>query len=91
MSEETKKESTDNNQITLKVVDPQGGETVFRIRKTTKFTKLFKVYCERKGYQLGSIKFTFDGILVDEEQTPDELDMEDEDIIEAHLRQVGGF
>ncbi|KAJ3440995.1 small ubiquitin-related modifier [Anaeramoeba flamelloides] len=88
---EKRKKNSNKEQITLKVADPRGGETLFRIRKNTKFSKLFSVYCKRKGYRMESIKFTFDGVLIDQEQTPVELDMENGDIIEAHLRQIGGL
>ena len=38
----------------------------------------------------GRIRFLFDGQRLRENQTPEELDMEDDDAIDAMLHQIGG-
>jgi small ubiquitin-related modifier len=39
---------------------------------------------------MDQIRFLFDGNRLRENQTPDELEMEDDDVIDAMLFQVGG-
>jgi small ubiquitin-related modifier len=47
-------------------------------------------YCERQGFQPGTIRFMFDGNQLGPDQTPIELEMEDDDTIEVFQQQTGG-
>lgn len=47
-------------------------------------------YCDRQSVEINSIAFLFDGRRLRGEQTPDELEMEDGDEIDAMLHQTGG-
>lgn len=47
-------------------------------------------YCDRQSVDFNSIAFLFDGRRLRAEQTPDELEMEDGDEIDAMLHQTGG-
>ena len=49
-----------------------------------------EAYCVRQSLQMDQIRFLFDGNRLRENQTPDELEMEDDDAIDAMLFQVGG-
>jgi small ubiquitin-related modifier len=60
------------------------------VKKTTKFEKLMKAYCQKVGAQVDNVRFLFDGVRVNGSQTPDELDMEDDDEIDAMIQQQGG-
>merc|ERR1712039_908726 len=82
------KPSTDH--INLRVVAQDGNEVYFKIRKTTPMKKLMGAYCERQGVSLDSIRFLFNGQRIQPEQDPSVLDMEDNDVIDAVLAQVGG-
>merc|ERR1712146_262410 len=77
--------------ITIKVKDQQGEETHFKIKTTTKFHKVFNAYSQRKGVDPASIRFAFDGQHINPEQTPADIDMEDEDVIDCMLQQLGGM
>jgi len=91
MSDDVKpEEGTKAEAITVKVKDQQGEETHFKIKSTTKFSKVFNAYAQRKGVDPNSLRFMFDGSHIQAEQTPGELDMEDEDVIDCMLQQVGG-
>ncbi|KAH7546779.1 hypothetical protein FEM48_Zijuj01G0237500 [Ziziphus jujuba var. spinosa] len=52
--------------------------------------KLMNAYCDRQSVEFNSIAFLFDGRRLRAEQTPDELEMEDGDEIDAMLHQTGG-
>jgi small ubiquitin-related modifier len=47
-------------------------------------------YSDQQSIELNTIVFLYDGRQFKAEQTPDELEMEDEDEIDAMLLQLGG-
>jgi small ubiquitin-related modifier len=61
-----------------------------KMMKKTALKKLMEAYCARQSLQMDQIRFLFDGNRLRENQTPDELEMEDDDVIDAMLFQVGG-
>jgi len=79
-----------DNQINLKVVGPANQEVHFRVKKTSALRKLMSAYCERQGQDVSALEFLFDGDRIRPEQTPEELEMEDGDSIDAMVKQVGG-
>ncbi|KAK8924009.1 Small ubiquitin-related modifier 2 [Platanthera zijinensis] len=62
----------------------------FRIKRSTHLKKLMNAYCDRQSFDFNSIAFLFDSRGLHGEQTPDEVEMEDEDEIDAMLHQIGG-
>lgn len=78
------------NTISLRVVAQDGGEILFRVKKTTRMKTLMDAYCQRMTVSPSAIRFLFDGARVSAESTAEELGMEDRDIIDAVLQQVGG-
>lgn len=79
-----------SNQISLKVVNADGAEMYFKIKTTTILRKLFDAYCKKQGISRQSVRFLFDGTPVDESKCPEELGMEEEDVIDAMVEQTGG-
>ncbi|MBA0789643.1 hypothetical protein Gotri_024816, partial [Gossypium trilobum] len=67
-----------------------GNEVFFRIKRSTQLKKLMNAYCDRQSVDFNSIAFLFDGRRLRVEQTPDELEMEEGDEIDAMLHQTGG-
>jgi hypothetical protein len=68
-----------------------GDLLTFMVKKTTKFRKIFDVYAQRKQVELSSLRFLLDGDRILPEQTPQMLDMIDDDQIDCLLAQIGGF
>ena len=77
--------------ITIRVRDQTGEETYFKIKKTTKMEKVFQTYAQRKGVQAQSLRFLIDGERIDGEQTPKQLELDDQDQIDCMLEQMGGL
>ncbi|KAH9607435.1 hypothetical protein KSS87_021393 [Heliosperma pusillum] len=77
--------------INLKVKGQEGNEVFFRIKRSTALKKLMNAYCDRQSVDPNSIAFLFDGRRLRVDQTPDELEMEDGDEIDAMLHQTGGY
>eukprot|EP00922_Rhytidocystis_sp_ex-Travisia-forbesii_P000763 GHVS01001106.1.p1 GENE.GHVS01001106.1~~GHVS01001106.1.p1 ORF type:complete len:157 (+),score=60.42 GHVS01001106.1:206-676(+) len=76
--------------LQLKVRSPDGSEVYFKIKKRTKLEKLMNAYCNRLGQSPDAVRFLFDGERVKGDKTPDELGIEDGDVIDAMVQQVGG-
>ncbi|CAN6694758.1 unnamed protein product [Malus baccata var. baccata] len=87
--EEDKKPTDQAAHINLKVKGQDGNEVFFRIKRSTQLKKLMNAYCDRQSVEFNSIAFLFDGRRLRAEQTPDELEMEDGDEIDAMLHQTG--
>lgn len=75
--------------LNLKVSDGSS-EIFFKIKRTTPLRRLMEAFAKRQGKEMDSLRFLYDGIRIQADQTPDDLDMEDNDIIEAHREQIGG-
>ncbi|CAM2726034.1 unnamed protein product [Rotaria socialis] len=56
------------------------------IKMTTSLGKLKKSYAERQA----TLRFLFDGKRINDDETPKQLEMEDNDTIEVYQEQVGG-
>ncbi|XP_051134892.1 small ubiquitin-related modifier 1-like [Andrographis paniculata] len=88
--EDDKKPADAAAHINLKVKGQDGNEVHFRIKKSTQLKKLMNAYCDRQSVDYNSIAFLFDGRRLRGEQTPEELEMEEGDEIDAMLHQTGG-
>ncbi|VEU42005.1 unnamed protein product [Pseudo-nitzschia multistriata] len=91
MSADEKAPDTGNEPITIRVRDQTGEETFFKIKKTTKMSKVFGTYANRKGVQLSSLRFLLDGERIEPDQTPKMLELDDQDQIDCMLEQSGGW
>ncbi|KAG2589935.1 hypothetical protein PVAP13_5NG357285 [Panicum virgatum] len=62
----------------------------FRVFKDEKFDKLLKVYAKKAKLNPSDLAFVFDGEKVNLSSTPEDLDLEDDDMIEVrHKRHCG--
>jgi small ubiquitin-related modifier len=82
---------TSDVHLNLKVKSQDGNEVFFKVKKTTQLGKLMNAYCSRVGKDPSTVRFLFDGERIQPEATPEQLDMEDEDEIDAMVEQHGGF
>ena len=87
---EAKPAEETNEPITIRVKDQTGEETMFKIKKSTKMSKVFNAYAQRKGVEPASLRFLLDGERIGPDETPKMLELEDEDQIDCVLAQVGG-
>ncbi|KAI0072250.1 ubiquitin-like protein [Panus rudis PR-1116 ss-1] len=79
-----------NAPINIKVVTQTGEEVYFKIKRSTKLSKLQSAYAQKVGKDVNSIRFLYDGNRVNESDTPATLEMEDNDTIDVMVEQVGG-
>ncbi|KAK4683746.1 small ubiquitin-related modifier, partial [Tremellales sp. Uapishka_1] len=85
-----KPEGGDPNTLNIKIVSTDGNEVFFKIKKTTKLNKLKTAYADRVGTDVAAIRLLFDGKRIMDDETANDLDMEEGDAIEVLLEQVGG-
>jgi small ubiquitin-related modifier len=64
-------------------------ETFFKIRLGTPMYKVFETYAQLKGVQAASLRFLIDGERILDDQTPEILELTDQDTIECMLEQSG--
>merc|ERR1711890_162910 len=82
--------SGETEYIKLKVVGQDSNEIHFRVKMTTQMGKLKKSYSERVGVPVSSLRFLFDGRRINDDETPKQLEMEQDDVIEVYQEQTGG-
>merc|ERR1711981_1175618 len=83
-------QNTETEYIKLKVVGQDSNEIHFRVKMTTQMGKLKKSYSERVGVPVSSLRFLFDGRRINDDETPKQLEMEQDDVIEVYQEQTGG-
>ncbi|KAJ1675437.1 SUMO protein smt3 [Spiromyces aspiralis] len=81
---------TPSSHINLRVVSPDNQEICFKIKRSTRLEKLMNAYLERTNRAKGSIRFIFDGQRINPNDTPEDLEMEENDAIDAMVEQLGG-
>jgi small ubiquitin-related modifier len=90
MEGEKKVEEVEQPQVKLRVINQQGEEIFFKIRTDTQMGKLMAAYCSRTGAPPASVRFLFDGARFKETDTPKDLGMQEDDVIDAVAEQTGG-
>ncbi|KAG2434201.1 hypothetical protein HXX76_007927 [Chlamydomonas incerta] len=90
MADEENKVKTEGNVINLVVKDQTGNEVHFKVKMKTRLEKVFNAYCNKKGQDPASVRFLFDGQRINPDATPEQLDMQDGDVLDCVIEQVGG-
>ncbi|KAL7455145.1 hypothetical protein ACHAWC_006729 [Mediolabrus comicus] len=77
--------------ITIILKDQNGEETMFKVKRTTKLAKVMNAYADRKGVDVNRLRFMADPIggSICFNDTPETLDLEDNDQIYVSLQQIG--
>lgn len=81
---------TEQDHINLRVTGQDGSVVQFKIKRHTPLRKLMQAYCDKQGQSMSNIRFRFDGQAINESDTPNKLEMEDEDTIDVFTQQTGG-
>jgi hypothetical protein len=75
--------------ITLRLRDQTREETFFKIKRSSRLSKVFDTYARMKGVESDSLRFLFGGRRIYSHQTPLDLDLEDQDQIDVMLERSG--
>ena len=87
---EAKGEGARGEHLTLKVIGQDGHEVFFKMRRAAPLKKLMNAYCERQNVSFGQIRFLYDCVRLQPENTPASMEMEDGDAVDAMLNMQGG-
>ncbi|RCV26121.1 hypothetical protein SEVIR_5G226700v4 [Setaria viridis] len=69
-------------------IQDKDGKQQFRVYKDEKFDKLLKAYAKKAKLNPSNLVFVFDGEKINPSSTPEDLDLEDDDMIEVcHKRR----
>ncbi|CAB3385672.1 uncharacterized protein LOC135936727 [Cloeon dipterum] len=91
MSDEEKDIKPEKKLITIKAMAMSDQSViVFQTKPTNTFKKLMEAYAKRLNLDLESLRFHFDGVRVNKQNTPDEIGMTDGDVLEVNVHQDGG-
>ncbi|CAI0374143.1 unnamed protein product [Linum tenue] len=74
--------------VFLKAMDGRP-PTPFRMNQATPFVKLMQAYCDQMGMEVDQIRFIYKGRRLDSDVTPQQVNMEDDDVIDVVLRLRG--
>lgn len=69
--------------LSIYIRNQSGDITQFKVTSTVKLGKLFNAYATLNGIALTSICFLSDGLRIRGDQTPEDIDMEDGDVIDC--------
>ncbi|KAM5585473.1 hypothetical protein ABKV19_004721 [Rosa sericea] len=69
--------------INLKIKSPNGHEVYFNVMRSSELRRVMIVSCDRLSLEVNDIRFVYKGHYVLAEETPDQLRMEDGDVIDA--------
>lgn len=58
--------------LNIKVTDGNN-EVFFKIKRSTKLDKLMRAFCDRQGKDRNTVRFLYDGVKVNEGDTPDNV------------------
>ncbi|CAK9151281.1 unnamed protein product [Ilex paraguariensis] len=85
VAEQPSKSSCERAKIVISIQDKDELKQ-FRVYMDDKFERLFKMYADKVKLNLQSLIFCFDGDKISPTATPIDLEMEDNDIIEVHVK-----
>jgi len=80
-----------SDHITIGLTTGNGdGEMTFKVKRSIKMKRIMDQYAERSGRSRPALRFLFEGTRIQDQDTPEDLEMEDGDSIDVHQEQIGG-
>jgi hypothetical protein len=75
--------------LTIRIRSATGNFEIFKVKDTTLFEKIVNAYASKVGIEPGPIRLVWECRRVTSQDCPRDFDMQDDDIIEASITQVG--
>lgn len=86
---DVKPDTVDTDHVSIKVTDGDS-DIHFKIKRGATLKKLMDAWAKRQGKDVRALTFTFEGVTLNADHTPEDLAMEDNDTIEVFRAQTGG-
>jgi small ubiquitin-related modifier len=77
--------------VTIRLRDQTGWDMYFKLSPLTAMDKVFNAFAKRKGVAASGLRTLLDGERINGDQTPCDLDLEDQDQIDVVLPYGCGF
>jgi hypothetical protein len=77
--------------INLKIKEGDKPAVTFKVKRGINFSKIFDAFHNKVGAAPGTYKFMRDGSRVEPTETPDSLDMDEDEQIDAIAQQVRAY
>jgi small ubiquitin-related modifier len=88
---EEKKPTGDDAVITVKLKDADNSEISFKVKKSTKMSKIIEAYASRKAIEARSFRILLDdGRRVHAEDTPKTLELDEDSVLSVVAETIGG-
>ena len=78
-----------NVQVNMPAEQGQDKSIYFKIQKRTQLLEIMEAYCARQNLQMQHIRFLFQGSQLRGTETPDKLEMEDDDVLDVFQVHIG--
>ncbi|XP_019086724.1 PREDICTED: putative small ubiquitin-related modifier 7 [Camelina sativa] len=91
MSASDKKPLVPSSHISIKIKSQDDICVYFRIKRDVELRTMMHAYSAKVGQQMSCFRFHFDGVRIKPYHTPNELELEDGDEIDALVEQTAGF
>lgn len=89
-SSESEKPASSKPHLVIKIRDQDNNELNFKVKPTTKFAKIFESFCKQLQKSRGDVRFLLDDQRIAEDKCPQDYEMEDGDVIDCYVAQIGG-
>merc|ERR1712129_523657 len=83
--------ATQDNKVKLRLVGEGGRQVLMRVKRTTQMKKMKRAFTLQTGLHLNYLEFFINGDKIDEDKTPEDLEMEEEDMVEVQNKVPSGW
>ena len=83
--------SSNGRKLLLKLTNDDGYEVSMMVKRSVKMEKVRKIYCKTMEIPNNAVQLTFEGDNLKDKDTPEELHMDDGDIIEVSAQLQEGW
>ncbi|EOY05380.1 Small ubiquitin modifier 2 [Theobroma cacao] len=79
-----------NDRVRITVKNQDGEKACYSMKRTSPLCKLMKAHCSIFSLELNTASFLFGSRCLHEDETPEQVGMEDVEKIECMIYQIGG-
>ena len=82
---------TEDNKVKLRLVGEGGRQVLMRVKRTTQMKKMKKAFSLQTGLPLNYLELFINGEKIEEDKTPEDLEMEEKDMVEVQIKVPAGW
>ena len=82
---------TEDNKVKLRLVGEGGRQVLMRVKRTTQMKKMKRAFSLQTGLPLNYLELFINRVKIEEDKTPEDLEMEEEDMVEVQNKVPAGW